>query len=89
MREFIDFYGDLGQKCNGIEDKSEAHQKALIHKGVCVWIMNSRGEIWLQIRNGYVVFPIYAGYFFLVAYPNGKTSLEVVRRELMKKLASV
>ena len=45
--EFIDIYDDLGQKSGKSEEKGEAHRKALIHRGVCVWIMNSKQELLL------------------------------------------
>lgn len=49
--EMIDIYDELGQKCGKTEEKNEAHKKALIHKGACVWIINSNDEILLQTRN--------------------------------------
>ena len=55
--EFIDIYNDLGQKSDIIIEKNEAHKKALIHKGVCVWIINSNNEILLQTRSSSVMFP--------------------------------
>ena len=55
--EMIDIYDELGQKCGKTEGKYEAHKKALIHKGVCVWIINSNDEILLQTRNNQVMFP--------------------------------
>ena len=55
--EMIDIYDELGQKRGKTEEKYEAHKKALIHKGVCVWIINSNDEILLQTRNNQVMFP--------------------------------
>ena len=55
--ELIDIYDDLGQKSGKSEDKDEAHKKALLHRGVCVWIMNSKREILLQTRSSHVMFP--------------------------------
>ena len=45
--ERIDIYDNLGQKSGKSEDKDEAHKKALLHRGVCVWIINSKREILL------------------------------------------
>lgn len=51
--ELIDIYDNLGQKSGKSEEKDEAHRKAHIHKGVCVWIINSKDEILLQTRSSF------------------------------------
>ena len=81
--EFIDIYDDLGQKSGKSEEKGEAHRKALIHRGVCVWIMNSKQELLLQTRSSHVMFPDMLDISFSGHIQAGETSLEAVRRELL------
>jgi len=83
--ELIDIYDELGQKC-GTEEKYEAHRKALIHKGVCVWIINSNNEILLQTRNSHVKFPNMLDISFSGHIRTGETSLEAAIREGKEEL---
>ncbi|MDE7341063.1 MAG: NUDIX domain-containing protein [Lachnospiraceae bacterium] len=84
--EFIDIYDDLGQKSGKSEDKDEAHRKALIHRGVCVWIMNSKREILLQTRSSHVMFPDMLDISFSGHIQTGETPLEAVKREGREEL---
>jgi isopentenyldiphosphate isomerase len=83
--ELIDIYDELGQKC-GTEEKYEAHRKALIHKGVCVWIVNSNDEILLQTRNSQVKFPNMMDISFSGHIRTGETVLEAAVREGKEEL---
>lgn len=84
--ELIDIYDELGQKCGKTEEKDEAHRKALIHKGVCVWIINSNNEILLQTRNSHVYFPNMMDISFSGHVKAGETSLEAAIREGKEEL---
>ena len=84
--EFIDIYDDLGQKSGKSEDKGEAHKKALIHRGICVWIMNSKREILLQTRSSHVMFPNMLDISFSGHIQAGETSLDAVKREGCEEL---
>lgn len=84
--ELIDIYNDLGQKSGKSEDKDEAHRKALLHRGVCVWIMNSKREILLQTRSSHVMFPDMLDISFSGHIQAGETPLEAVRREGREEL---
>lgn len=84
--ELIDIYDELGQKCGKTEEKYEAHRKALIHKGVCVWIINSNDEILLQTRNSQVMFPNMMDISFSGHIQTGETSLEAAIREGKEEL---
>jgi isopentenyldiphosphate isomerase len=83
--ELIDIYDELGRKC-GTEEKYEAHRKALIHKGVCVWIMNSNDEILLQTRNSQVKFPNMMDISFSGHIRTGETVVEAAIREGKEEL---
>ena len=84
--ERIDIYDKLGQKSGKTEDKYEAHRKALIHKGVCVWIINSKDEILLQTRNSQVMFPNRMDISFSGHIRAGETSLDAAIREGKEEL---
>ncbi len=84
--EFVDIYDDLGQKSGKSEEKDEVHRKALIHRGVCVWIMNPRREILLQTRSSHVMFPNMLDISFSGHIQAGETSLEAVKREGREEL---
>lgn len=84
--ELIDIYDELGQKCGKTEEKYEAHKKALIHKCVCVWIVNSNDEILLQTRNSQVMFPNMMDISFSGYIQAGETSLEAAIREGKEEL---
>lgn len=84
--EMIDIYNELGQKCGKTEEKYETHRKGLIHKGVCVWIINSNDEILLQTRNNQVMFPNMMDISFSGHIQAGETSLEAAIREGKEEL---
>lgn len=84
--EMIDIYNDLGQKIDVSIEKEEAHRKALIHKGVCVWIMNSKNEILLQRRSSQVMFPKMLDISFSGHIKSGETSIEAAIREGKEEL---
>ena len=84
--EFIDIYDELGEKCGKTEEKYEAHRKGLLHKGVCVWIINSNDQILLQTRNSQVMFPNMMDISFSGHVKAGETSLEAALREGKEEL---
>ena len=87
--EIIDIYDNLGQKSGMTLGKDEAHKKALIHKGVCVWIINSNDEILLQTRSSHVMFPNMLDISFSGHIQAGETSLEAAIREGREELGII
>ena len=84
--ELIDIYDDLGQKSGITVEKYEAHKKALVHKGVCVWIINSNNELLLQTRSDKAGFPNMIDISFSGHIKSGETSLEAAVREGQEEL---
>lgn len=84
--EFVDIYNDFGEKTGKTLGKDEVHSKALIHKGVCVWIMNSNNEILLQTRSSHVMFPNMLDISFSGHIQAGETSVEAAIREGKEEL---
>ena len=64
----------------------ETHRKGLIHKGVCVWIVNSNDEILLQTLNSQVMFQNMMDISFSGHIQAGETSLEAAIREGKEEL---
>ena len=48
--ELVDILDEHGEVTGIVKTKSEAHEKALWHKAIHIWIYNSKGEILLQKR---------------------------------------
>ena len=86
MKEMIDILNNLGQKNGVIMEKNEAHQKGLIHKTICVWIINSNNELLLQTRSSDVMFPNMMDISFAGHIRAGETPLEAVIREGYEEL---
>ncbi|MBW2991202.1 NUDIX domain-containing protein [Candidatus Woesearchaeota archaeon] len=51
--EKVDILDENGNPTGEVKLKLEAHEKGLWHRGVHVWIYNSRGEVMLQKRAKY------------------------------------
>lgn len=86
MIEMLDIYDELGQKTGIVADRNEVHGKGLIHKAVCVWIMNSHNEILFQKRSSHVMFPNMLDISYAGHIKSGETSLEAVFREGKEEL---
>lgn len=84
--EYVDLYDNLGQRCDLTVGKDEVHRKALVHRGVCVWIMNSKDEILLQTRSSHVMFPNMLDISFSGHIQAGESSLEAAIREGREEL---
>ena len=51
IMEYIDIYNSDGKPLGIKKSREEAHNKGLWHKGVHIWIINSKGEILIQKRS--------------------------------------
>ncbi len=87
--EMIDIYDNLGQKTGEVVEKNEAHRNGLIHKSVCVWIINQDNELLLQKRAAHVNFPNILDISFSGHIKSGETPLEAVLREGKEELGIV
>lgn len=84
--EMIDIYDETGLKTGETVKKHEAHRKGLIHKAICVWIVNSSNEVLMQTRNDHVISPGKMDVSFSGHIQAGETSLEAVIREGYEEL---
>lgn len=87
--ELIDIYDEFGLKTGEIAEKYEAHRKGLVHKSVCVWIINSHNEILLQKRATHVMFSNILDISFSGHIRSGETALDAVLREGKEELGIV
>lgn len=84
--EMIDIYDETGLKTGETVKKHEAHRKGLIHRAICVWIVNSSNEILMQTRSDHVISPGKMDISFSGHIQAGETSLEAVAREGYEEL---
>ena len=86
MLEMLDIYDELGQKTEEAATRDEVHRKGLVHKAVCVWIINSHNEILFQKRSSQVMFSDLLDISFSGHVKSGETSFEAVLREGKEEL---
>ena len=86
MIEMLDIYDELGQKTGVVTTRDEVHRKGLIHRAVCVWIINSHNEILFQKRGSHVMFPDLLDISYSGHIKSGETPLEAVLREGKEEL---
>jgi isopentenyldiphosphate isomerase len=84
---FMDVYSEGGVPTGDVKSYDEIHQKGLWHKGVHLWIINSRGDILLHRRSQKVqtrpgLWENSAGGHIDAGY----TSLQTAERELHEEL---
>ena len=84
--EMIDIYDDLRQKTGETAENCEVHRKGLIHKGICVWILNSNNEVLLQRRASDTTLPDMLDISFSGHVKSGETAMDAVFREGKEEL---
>lgn len=84
--EMIDIYDEIGQKSGRTLEIYEAHKRGAIHKGVCVWIINSKDEILIQTRNDKGILKNMKDISFSGHIKSGETSIEAAIREGKEEL---
>lgn len=84
--ERIDLYHEYGEKNGAAIEKRDAHRLGLLHKSICVWIVNARGDILLQQRSAHVMFPNLWDISFSGHIRSGESALEAILREGREEL---
>ena len=84
--DMIDIYDDLRQKTGETAENCEVHRKGLIHKGICVWILNSNNEVLLQRRASDTTLPDMLDISFSGHVKSGETAMDAVFREGKEEL---
>lgn len=84
--ELIDIYNEQGEKTGISLDRHKVHSKGLLHRAICVWIVNSNNEILLQRRSSHVMFPDLMDISFSGHIQSGESPLDAVLREGKEEL---
>lgn len=89
MEELIEIYNEHGEKTGQQVERGIVHQKGLLHKAVCVWIMNSKHELLVQRRSPKVAFPNMLDISFSGHINAGESAIEAIRREGQEELGLI
>ena len=89
MEELIEVYNEYGEKTGQQVERGIVHQKGLLHKAVCVWIMNFRHELLVQRRSPKVAFPNMLDISFSGHITAGESAIEAIRREGHEELGLI
>ena len=89
MVELIEIYNEYGEKTGQQVERKIVHQKGLLHKAVCVWIMNSKHELLVQKRSPKVAFPNMLDISFSGHITAGESAIDAIRREGQEELGLI
>ena len=89
MEELIEIYNEYGEKTGQQAEREIVHQKGLLHKAVCVWIMNINHELLVQRRSPNVSFSNMLDISFSGHIKAGESAIEAIRREGQEELGLI
>lgn len=89
MEELLEIYNENGEQTGQQVERGIVHQKGLLHKAVCVWIMNSRHELLVQRRSPKVAFPNMLDVSFSGHIIAGESVIEAIKREGQEELGLI
>ena len=89
MEELLEIYTEYGEKTGQQVERGIVHQKGLLHKAVCVWIMNFKHELLVQRRSPNVSFPNMLDISFSGHIIAGESAIEAIRREGQEELGLI
>jgi len=85
--EYIDILDKCGNKTGEIKSRKEVHSQGYWHKGVHVWIINSKKELLVQRRStNKDVYPNKL-YISVAGHPvSGEEEIESIKREFLEEI---
>lgn len=85
--EYLDILDTNGNKTGEVKDRKEVHSKGYWHKGVHIWIINSKRELLVQRRSANKdVYPNKL-YISVAGHPvSGEEEIESIRREFEEEI---
>ncbi|MCH5250121.1 MAG: NUDIX domain-containing protein [Lachnospiraceae bacterium] len=89
MEELLEIYNEYGEKTGQQVERGIVHKKGLLHKAVCVWIMNFKQELLVQRRSPNVSFPNMLDISFSGHIAAGESAIEAIRREGREELGLI
>ena len=89
MSEFLDILDKFGNKLGIVKDRKEVHSKGYWHKGVHIWIINSKKELLVQRRSlNKDVYPNKL-YVSVAGHPvSGEDQIESIKREFLEEIGT-
>lgn len=89
MEELIEVYNEYREKTGQQVERGIVHQKGILHKAVCVWIMNFNHELLVQRRSFDVAFPNMLDISFSGHITAGESTIDAIRREGQEELGLI
>lgn len=88
--EYLDILDEHGKKTGEIKPRKEVHTKGYWHKGVHIWIINSKGELLVQRRSANKdVYPNKL-YISVAGHPvSGEDEIESIKRECLEEIGII
>ncbi|MCI8396281.1 MAG: NUDIX domain-containing protein [Clostridia bacterium] len=85
--EYLDILDSNGNKTGKIKSRNEVHSKGYWHKGVHIWIINSKRELLVQRRSANKdVYPNKL-YISVAGHPtSGEEEIESIKREFFEEI---
>lgn len=85
--EFLDILDKQGNKTGEKKERKEVHSKGYWHKGVHIWIINSKKELLVQRRSANKdVYPNKL-YISVAGHPvSGEEEIESIKREFLEEI---
>ena len=85
--EYLDILDEKGNKTGEVAPRKEVHSKGLWHKGVHIWIINSKRELLVQRRSkNKDVYPNKL-YISVAGHPvSGEDEIESIKREFEEEI---
>ena len=85
--EYLDILDENGNKTGEVAPRKEVHSKGLWHKGVHIWIINSKRELLVQRRSkNKDVYPNKL-YISVAGHPvSGEDEIESIKREFEEEI---
>lgn len=85
--EYLDILDRNGNKTGEVKPRKEVHSKGYLHKGVHIWMINSKGELLVQRRSANKdVYPNKL-YVSVAGHPvSGEDEMEGIQREILEEI---
>ena len=85
--EYLDILDENGNKTGEIKERKEVHSKGYWHKGIHIWIINSKKELLVQRRSANKdVYPNKL-YVSVAGHPtSGEDEVESIKREFLEEI---
>lgn len=85
--EYLDILDRNGNKTGEVKPRKEVHTKGYLHKGVHIWMINSKGELLVQRRSANKdVYPNKLYVSVAGHLVSGEDEMEGIKREILEEI---